>query len=114
MPITPKTGALFHADSHLGEQLGLRIVGKRRSVVEQHRDAMARQLVEHNDLISIHPGKAIRRQAPDGIKAPRFGSISERIETGTVQPRTRAPIITIFGDELMSFRDNPLAQNLEL
>ncbi len=45
----------YHA-LYLSEQLGLRVVGKRRGVVEQHRDAMVRQFVEHNDLIGIHTG----------------------------------------------------------
>ena len=45
----------YHA-MYLSEQLGLRVVGKRRGVVEQHRDAMVRQFVEHNDLIGIHTG----------------------------------------------------------
>ena len=82
--------------------------------MEQHGDAVARQFVEHNDLVGIHPRQAIRRQAPNGIEPPRLSAISERIETGAVQPRTRAPVITVFGDELMSFRGNPLAQNLKL
>jgi hypothetical protein len=99
---------------YLGEQPGLRIVGKWRGVVKQHRDAMARQLVEHNDLIGVHTGQAIRRQAPDGVEPSGFGGISERVKTGAVQPRTRPPLITVFGYELMSFRGSPLAQNFEL
>ena len=69
---------------HLSEQLGLRIVGKGWGVMEQHRDAVARQLVDHNDLVGIHTGQAIRRQAPDGVKPCGFGGIPERIETGAV------------------------------
>ena len=41
--------------------MGLRVVGLWRCVVEEYGDAMACQLVEHNDLIGIHPGQAIGR-----------------------------------------------------
>ena len=56
-------GALIFGDYslHLSEQMGLRVVGLWRRVVEEYGDAMARQLVEHNDLIGIHPGQAIGR-----------------------------------------------------
>jgi hypothetical protein len=45
---------------HLSKQLRLRVIGKWRRVVKKHRDAMACQLVEHNDLIGVNAGQPIR------------------------------------------------------
>jgi len=66
----------------------LRIIGKRWGVVEKHFHAMTCQLVEHDDLIGIHPSQSIGRQTPDGIKLPSFGGIAQRVEARAVQPRT--------------------------
>jgi hypothetical protein len=44
---------------HLSKQLRLRVIGKRRRVVKKHCDAMACQLVEHNDLIGVDAGQPI-------------------------------------------------------
>ena len=45
---------------HLSKQLRLRVIGKWRRVVKKHRNAMAGQLVEHNDLIGVDASQPIR------------------------------------------------------
>jgi hypothetical protein len=75
---------------------------------------MACQLIEHNDLIGVDAGQPIRGQTPDGIEPPGFGRVAQRIKTGSVQSRPGAPIIAVFDDELVPFRGNPLAQDLDL
>ena len=56
----------------------------RGRVAEEHRDAVACQLVKHDDLIGIHTGQAIWGETPDRVKLPGFGGISQRIETGAI------------------------------
>ena len=45
---------------HLGQQPRLRIVLDLRCVMEPNAHAVARQLVEYDDLIRVHAGQAVR------------------------------------------------------
>lgn len=75
---------------------------------------MARQLVDHDDLIGILPRQPIGRETPDGVKLPGIGGVAQGIETRPVQPSSRAALITVFRNQRVPFRGNPLAQYLEL
>ena len=99
---------------HLGQQPRLRIILELGRVMEPNVHAVARQLVEYDDLIGIHARQAIRRQTPYTVKTPGLGTVAQRIKTGPVQAGTGPPFIHIFGHQLATLAGNPFTQNRQL
>jgi hypothetical protein len=99
---------------HLGEQPGLGIVIKGGGVREQHRHTVAGQLVEHDHLVGVDPGEAIRRQAPYGVEEPRLGRVTKSIEVGAIQAGTGVPVIDELCDQLVALGIGPLTQRGDL
>src|SRR5256885_13463368 len=74
---------------------------------EQHLHTVAGQLVEHDHLVGVDPGEAIRRQAPYGVEEPRLGRVTKSIEGGAIQAGTRGPVIDGLCDPPVAPRIGP-------
>ncbi len=99
---------------HLGQQPRLRIVLELWRVMEPNAHAVARQLVEYDELPGIHARQAVGRQTPYAFKKPSLGAVAQRIKTGPVQACTGQPLIRVFGHQFVSLADHPFTQNCEL
>ena len=82
--------------------------------MEPNGHAVARQLIENDDLIGVHAGQAIRRQAPHALNLSGLGGIAQGIETGSVQTRAGQAIVRILGHQLVLLPGYPLTQQREL
>jgi hypothetical protein len=81
---------------------------------EQHRHTVAGQLVEHDHLVGVDAGEAIRRQAPYGVEEPRLGRVTKSIEVGAIQAGTGVPVIDELCDQLVALGIGPLTQRGDL
>ncbi len=106
---------VFGNDSlHLREQPRLRIIIEGGGVREEHRDAVASQLIDHDHLVGIDTGQAIGRQAPDDIEQPSLRGIAQRVEAGPVEPSPGVAVVAELLDELVPLGRHALSQDLEL
>jgi hypothetical protein len=99
---------------HLGQQFRLRIVIDDRRVDESDRDTVSSQLVEHDDLIGVDAGEAVRRQAPHHFDETDLGRVPHGIEARTIQPRTRMPIVGELTDQLVALGADPFSKGGQL
>ena len=65
--------------------------------MEPNGHAVARQFVEYDDLIRVHAGQAVRRQAPHALEVSGLGGIAQDIETGSIQTRAGQALVRILG-----------------
>jgi hypothetical protein len=100
---------------HLGEQDRLRVVdGKPRGVGERDGDPEPGQLVEHQHLVGVDAGEPVRRQAPHPLDQSGLGSITQRVQPGSVQPGPGLPIVDVLAYQLITGGGDVFAQQLQL
>lgn len=98
----------------LGEQRGLWIIARRWGVGKPYGHPVPGQLVEHDHLVGVDAGQPVRGQAPDCFEQSGLGGITQRVQSGPVQPGAGPGVVAELRDALVALVRDALAQGFEL
>jgi hypothetical protein len=99
---------------NLDQQGRLRVIVERGSIQVENPDAVPGQLVRDQDLVGIAASETVWREAPDLFEQAGFGGVTERVETGTVEPGPGVAIVCVLTDDLVPELRHLPAQGLQL
>ena len=81
---------------------------------EDHRNAKAAELIQHEGLVDIVTGQPVGAQHDHGIDQPGGRRVAHPVQSGSVQPRPGVPVIGAAQFDLPSFGRHFVVKGFEL